>query len=72
MASEKTDGAGLIHRLRQEIETLNAEQGAALKRATFLGMTPEEATIYDNRRSRITRLVRRLAELERVRGGRVT
>jgi hypothetical protein len=31
--------------------------------ATFLGMTPEEAKEYDNRRSRITRLVKQLAML---------
>jgi hypothetical protein len=46
-----------------EIDLLTAQQTNALQMATFLGMTPEEAKEYDNRRSRITRLVKQLAML---------
>jgi len=49
--------------VKAEIDLLTAQQTNALQMATFLGMTPEEAKEYDNRRSRITRLVKQLAML---------
>ena len=50
--------------LRQEIEKLTQEQSEALKTATFVGMTAEEAKIYDARRRRITELVEQLRALQ--------
>jgi hypothetical protein len=52
-----------IEDVNAEIDLLTAQQTNALQMATFLGMTPEEAKEYDNRRSRITRLVKQLAML---------
>lgn len=52
-----------IEDVKAEIDLLTAQQTNALQMATFLGMTPEEAKEYDNRRSRITRLVKQLAML---------
>jgi hypothetical protein len=52
-----------IENLKAEIDLLTSQQTDALKMATFLGMTPEEAKDYDDRRSRITQLVKQLAML---------
>jgi len=51
--------------LKQEIDLLTEEQAEALKSATYLGMTAEEAQEYDERRKNITRLVQQLALLEK-------
>lgn len=64
MASEGSSGAvSEVHRLKQEIDRLNELQAKVLKSATYVGMTPDEATEYEVRRSRITQLVRELAML---------
>ena len=54
-----------VHRLKEEIDRLNQQQSGALKTATYLGMTPDEAQEYDQRRSRITELVRHLSIITR-------
>jgi len=54
-----------VHRLKEEIDTLNQQQSEALKTATYLGMTPDEAQDYDQRRSLITDLVRQLSIITR-------
>jgi hypothetical protein len=45
--------------LKQEIERLRQEQVDALKSATYLGMTAEQAHACDERRKNITRLIQR-------------
>jgi hypothetical protein len=57
------DSVDAVLCLRQEIEKLTQEQSEALKTATFVGMTAEEAKIYDARRRRITDLVEELRGL---------
>lgn len=52
-----------VDRLKEEIDRLNQKQSRALKMATHVGMTPDEAQEYDARRSRITDLVRQLSML---------
>jgi hypothetical protein len=56
------DNLDVVSRLRDEIKRLTHQQSESLK-ATSLGMTLDEAREYDERRSRITELVRELAEL---------
>ena len=53
-----------IEHLRHEIQRLSAEQSDALKRATFVGMTGDEARACDERRGQITRLQQQLMLLE--------
>ncbi len=50
--------------LKQEIDRLFELQRAALQKATFLGMTPDEAKEIDKRRELITHLVDQLAALK--------
>ena len=52
-----------VHRLKQEIDRLKEVQSDALKSATYLGMTFDQARAYDERRNRITRLVQELSAL---------
>ena len=54
-----------IHRLKQEIDQLSEQQSEALKSATYLGMTPDEAKEYDARRQKITQLVQELSLLQK-------
>jgi hypothetical protein len=44
---------------------LNEQQRKLLKLAVFGGMTPEEAKEYDEGQRRITKLIERLAVLEK-------
>ena len=53
-----------IHRLKEEIDKLTEQQTEALKMATYLGMTAEEAAEYDERRDRILQYVQDLKTLE--------
>lgn len=57
----------LIQRLRQEVAQLTEEQSKALKSAVYVGMTPDEAKGYDERRQQITRIISQLMMLERAR-----
>ena len=51
-----------VQRLREEITVLESEQLRDLERATYLGLTTEEATKLDARRARILRLKGQLGE----------
>lgn len=53
-----------IHRLKEEIDKLTEQQTEALKMATYLGMTAEEAAEYDERRDRTLQYVQDLKTLE--------
>ena len=61
---ERGEATEMTTRLRQEIDDLIDEQTEALKRATFVGMTPDDAKMYDARRQTITRLMQQLAEIQ--------
>jgi len=56
---ESTNTLGLIHTIKCEIDGLSGQQAEALKTATYLGMTPDEAKEYD-RRERIAELVHQM------------
>jgi uncharacterized protein YoxC len=51
-----------IQRIKSEIETLKRQQAEALKAATYLGLTPTEAKAQEDRRAKITKLVRDLSK----------
>ena len=59
--SETTEA---VHRIKEEIDKLTEQQSEAIKTATYVGMTTDEAKEYDERRDRILKLVRDLATLE--------
>jgi hypothetical protein len=59
--SQTTDA---IHRLKEEIDKLTGQQFEALQLATLVGMTPDEAQEYDQRRQRILGYVQDLKILE--------
>ena len=48
---------------RSEIETLKQQQGEALKATTYRGLTHTEAKAQEDRRAKITLLVRDLSKL---------
>jgi hypothetical protein len=54
-----------IEELKREVDRLFELQREALERATYLGMTPDEARQMEARRKRITVLVDELAALKR-------
>jgi uncharacterized protein YciW len=58
------DTVEAIHRLTQEIDKLTVRQAEALQMATYVGMTPDEAQEYDERRRQILKYVQDLAVLE--------
>ena len=53
-----------IHLLKEEIDQLTAQQLEALRSATFVGMTPDEAQEYDARRSLILEKIEELRQME--------
>ena len=53
-----------IHGLKHEIDKLTTKQTEALQRAVFVGMTPDEAREYDDRRTRISQHIHQLKILE--------
>jgi hypothetical protein len=59
------DTVAAVHRVKQQIDMLPQEQAKALKSATSIGMTPDEAKEYDERRTRITKLIHELELLEK-------
>jgi hypothetical protein len=63
-SSEPWNPVDVFQRIKQEIERLTREQSEALKSATFVGMTPNEAKEYDDRRKKITCLVEELRLLK--------
>lgn len=54
-----------VHRIKQEIDSLTEQQSKALEMAIYLGMAPEEAREYDQRRKKIVALVQELAEMQK-------
>ena len=48
--------------LAKELSELSKQQSEALKSATYIPMTKEEAIIYDNRRERIGELCKLLGK----------
>jgi hypothetical protein len=67
--SDPTDTLATIHRIKEEIDRLSEQQKEALKTATFVGMTHDEAKDYDSRRARITELIHELALLQKAQCG---
>ena len=64
MQKEKPSETGTaIHELKREIDRLNSKQVEALRTAAYGGMNTHEAREYDERRIRITELVKQLATL---------
>ena len=61
-----------VAELKQEIDALSELQEAALKRATYVGMTPDEAKVLGERRKKITSLVNQLAMLKVSESGKST
>jgi hypothetical protein len=61
---EPSDTAEAVHRLKEEVDQLTLQQSKALRMATLVGMTPEEAQDYDARRKLILKYVQDLAVLE--------
>jgi hypothetical protein len=53
-----------VHRLKEEIDRLTAEQIEAMKTATFVGLSTDEAKEYEERRAKILALVKELGLLE--------
>ena len=53
-----------VHRLQEEIDRLSAEQIEAMKTATFVGLSTDEAKEYEERRAKILALVEELRLLE--------
>jgi hypothetical protein len=64
-SSDAADTVAAAHRLKNEIDALTDVQIEALKQATYVGMTPDEAKQYDERRKKIAHLIRELTVLER-------
>jgi hypothetical protein len=58
---DTSNSVDMVERIRREIETLRKELSDALKTATFVGMTAEEAKAYDARRKQLTALVEQLS-----------
>jgi ATP sulfurylase len=61
---ESSDTVEAVHRLKEEIDKLTLQQAKALRMATLVGMTPDEALEYDARRKLILKYVHDLAVLE--------
>ena len=64
MLFEPSNTVEAIHRLKQEIDKLTEQQFVALQMSMQVGMTPEEAQEYDQRRNQILKYVQDLAMLE--------
>ena len=64
MLSDQSQTAEAIHRLKEEIDKLTEQQTEALKTATYLGMTTDEAKEYEQRREKILGYVNDLKILE--------
>jgi len=64
MLEGPSNTASAIQRLKEDIDKLTEEQAKALKLAIHVGMTPNKAQEYDNRRAKILRYVQDLKTLE--------
>lgn len=54
-----------IQQLKRNIEKLRQEHAEALKRATFIGMNPDERKLWDERRHQMTAMAKELSRLQR-------
>lgn len=70
--SKPLDSPRTVEELKQEIDALLQLQNEGLKRATFLGMTPDEAKVIGERRKNISALVDQLAKLKASESGKST
>jgi hypothetical protein len=64
MIRDHSETVETIHRLKEEIDKLTQIQSEALRTATYLGMTTDEAKEYEERRERILGYVKDLKILE--------
>jgi hypothetical protein len=55
-----------IQTLRNKLAVLNQEQADAMRRATYVGMTPAEAKVFAARRLEIDALTKELAQLKSI------
>ena len=62
--AEASDHVKAVKRLHTEIQRLVEEQDYAIKMATFVGMTPAEAKVYDALRTTVLKLTEQLRQLE--------
>ena len=63
MSSPSSEANETIERIKSEIETLKRQHLEALKAATYLGITREGARLQEERRSKITQLMKEFAGL---------
>ena len=54
-----------VQTLRNERATLTQDQAEAMRRATYVGMTADEAKAFEARRARLEALSSQLADLEK-------
>lgn len=59
--------ANNVRKITEEIDRLTEQQTHALKSATFIDMTSEQAQEYDSRRGRIAKLAEQLIQIEKSR-----
>jgi hypothetical protein len=62
--TDPSDTVSALQRLKQKIQVLTDEQSKALKSATYLGITPDQARQYDERRNEITELMQEFLRLQ--------
>jgi hypothetical protein len=62
--TDPSDTVSALQRLKQKIQVLTEEQSKALKSATYLGITPDQARQYDERRNEITELMQEFLQLQ--------
>jgi len=62
--AEASDHVKAVKRLHTEILRLTDEQDDAIKTATYIGMTPAEAKVYDALRTTVLKLTEQLQQLE--------
>jgi hypothetical protein len=58
-----SDTVDAVHAVKQQIDSLTEKQIDSLKQATYVGMTTDEATDYDERRNTIVKLIAELKAL---------
>ena len=64
MSADFSNIIATIRRLKQQSEDLTETQIAEMKRATYTGMSPQQAKEYDARRERINELMSQVAQLQ--------
>jgi len=62
--AEAPDHVKAVKRLHTELQRLTEEQDDAIKTATYIGMTPDEAKAYDGLRTTVLNLTEQLRQLE--------